>query len=93
MIIGWIGCFIDTVCVCVGVQEALEKQTQHAQELSEKLWLAERNLEEIEIEKDTKGKKAVELNSTVDRLETEVHMRAHTHTHTHTCTESDACNL
>ncbi|XP_017348715.1 cingulin-like protein 1 isoform X2 [Ictalurus punctatus] len=53
-------------------EEALEKQTQHAQELSEKLWLAERNLEEIEIEKDTKGKKAVELNSTVDRLETEL---------------------
>ncbi|KAF4077031.1 hypothetical protein AMELA_G00203440 [Ameiurus melas] len=53
-------------------EEALEKQTQHAQELSEKLWLAERNLEEIEIEKETKGKKAVELNSTVDRLETEL---------------------
>ncbi|MCJ8741103.1 hypothetical protein PDJAM_G00066920 [Pangasius djambal] len=53
-------------------EEALEKQTQHAQELSEKLWLAERNLEEMEIEKETKGKKAAELNSTVDRLETEL---------------------
>ncbi|XP_060791566.1 cingulin-like protein 1 isoform X2 [Neoarius graeffei] len=53
-------------------EEALEKQTQHAQELSEKLWLAERNLEEMEIERETKGKKAVELNSTVDRLESEL---------------------
>ncbi|KAF5896879.1 cingulin-like protein 1 isoform X3, partial [Clarias magur] len=53
-------------------EEALEKQTQHAQELSEKLWLAERNLEEMEIEKENKAKKAVELNSTVARLETEL---------------------
>ncbi|XP_053096193.1 cingulin-like protein 1 isoform X2 [Pangasianodon hypophthalmus] len=53
-------------------EEALEKQTQHAQELSEKLWLAERNLEEMEIEKEAKGKKAAELNSTADRLETEL---------------------
>lgn len=66
------------------VQEALEKQTQRAQEVSEKLWLAERNLEEMEIEKETKGKKVVELSSTVERLETEVCMRAHKHTHTHT---------
>ncbi|KAM9450476.1 uncharacterized protein Hap1MRO34_021094 isoform 2-T2 [Clarias gariepinus] len=53
-------------------EEALEKQTQHAQELSEKLWLADRNLEEMEIEKENKGKKAAELSSTVARLETEL---------------------
>ncbi|XP_026988458.1 cingulin-like protein 1 isoform X5 [Tachysurus fulvidraco] len=53
-------------------EETLEKQTQHVQELTEKLWLAERNLEEMEIEKETKGKKSVELKSTVDRLETEL---------------------
>ncbi|XP_058271933.1 cingulin-like protein 1 isoform X2 [Hemibagrus wyckioides] len=53
-------------------EEALEKQTQHVQELTEKLWLAERNLEEMEIERETKGKKSVELKSTIDRLETEL---------------------
>ncbi|KAI5612881.1 hypothetical protein C0J50_4613 [Silurus asotus] len=53
-------------------EEALEKQTTRAQELSEKLWLAERNLEEMEIEKENRGKKALELSSTVDRLETEL---------------------
>ncbi|KAK3524096.1 hypothetical protein QTP70_017995 [Hemibagrus guttatus] len=53
-------------------EEALEKQTQHVQELTEKLWLAERNLEEMEIERETKGKKSVELKSTVERLETEL---------------------
>ncbi|TSK72055.1 Cingulin-like protein 1 [Bagarius yarrelli] len=53
-------------------EEALEKQTQHVQEVTEKLWLAERNLEEMEIEKENKGKKAAELNSTVERLETEL---------------------
>ncbi|XP_072518289.1 uncharacterized protein [Salminus brasiliensis] len=53
-------------------EDALEKQTQHAQSLSEKLWLAERNLEELELEKDTKGKKAVELGTTVNKLETEL---------------------
>lgn len=67
------------------VQEALEKQTQHAQELSEKLWLAERNLEEMEMEKENKGKKAVELHSTVDRLENEVHMHTHSHMYREEC--------
>ncbi|XP_037402076.1 uncharacterized protein LOC108439006 isoform X2 [Pygocentrus nattereri] len=53
-------------------EEALEKQTQHTQMLSEKLWLAERNLEELELEKETKGKKAVELGTSVQTLETEL---------------------
>ncbi|XP_036443863.1 cingulin-like protein 1 isoform X2 [Colossoma macropomum] len=53
-------------------EEALEKQTQHAQMLSEKLWLTERNLEELELEKETKGKKAVELGTNVQKLETEL---------------------
>lgn len=54
------------------VQENLEKQTQHAKDLAEKLWLAERQLEELEIDKDTKGKRTSELNSTILRLEAEV---------------------
>uniref|UniRef100_A0A9J7YDB1 Myosin tail domain-containing protein n=1 Tax=Cyprinus carpio carpio TaxID=630221 RepID=A0A9J7YDB1_CYPCA len=53
-------------------EEALEKQAQHAQTVSEKLWLAERNLEELELEKETKAKKALELSSTVLRLEKEL---------------------
>ncbi|XP_043090350.1 cingulin-like protein 1 isoform X1 [Puntigrus tetrazona] len=53
-------------------EEALEKQAQHSQTVSEKLWLAERNLEELELEKETKAKKALELNNTVSRLETEL---------------------
>lgn len=64
-----------TVCVCVFVwcvQESLDKQTQHAQALSDKLWMTERQLEELEIAKDTKEKKTSELNSTIFRLETEV---------------------
>lgn len=65
------------------LQEALEKQTQHAQTVSEKLWLAERNLEELELEKETKAKKALELSNNVFRLETEV--QTHMHTCTHTC--------
>ncbi|XP_016380006.1 cingulin-like, partial [Sinocyclocheilus rhinocerous] len=60
-----------TFCVCF-LQEALEKQAQHAQTVSEKLWLAERNLEELELEKETKAKKALELSNTVLRLETEL---------------------
>lgn len=54
------------------VQESLEKQTQYAQSLSEKLWLAERQLEELEVDKDTKDKRTSELNSTILRLEAEV---------------------
>ncbi|XP_034048301.1 cingulin-like protein 1 isoform X2 [Thalassophryne amazonica] len=53
-------------------EENLEKQTQHAQNLSEKLWLAERQLEELEVVKETKDKRAAELNSTIIRLETEL---------------------
>ncbi|KAL1253490.1 hypothetical protein QQF64_018183 [Cirrhinus molitorella] len=53
-------------------EEALEKQTQHTQTVSEKLWLAERNLEELELEKETKAKKALELSNSVLRLETEL---------------------
>uniref|UniRef100_A0A9J7Z950 Myosin tail domain-containing protein n=1 Tax=Cyprinus carpio carpio TaxID=630221 RepID=A0A9J7Z950_CYPCA len=53
-------------------EEALEKQTQHAQTVSEKLWLAERNLEELQLEKDTKAKKTLELSNTIFRLETEL---------------------
>ena len=62
---------LNFVCVCC-VQGNLEKQTQHAQTLSEKLWLAERQLEELEVDKDTRDKKTLELNSTVIRLEAEV---------------------
>lgn len=58
--------------LCACVQESLDKQTQYAQSLSEKLWLAERQLEELEVDKDTKDKKTSELNSTILRLETEV---------------------
>ncbi|KAG7498502.1 cingulin 1 isoform X3 [Solea senegalensis] len=53
-------------------EENLEKQTQHAQTLGEKLWLAERQLEEFEVDKETKDKKTSELNSTIIRLETEL---------------------
>ncbi|XP_076842504.1 uncharacterized protein LOC143487076 [Brachyhypopomus gauderio] len=53
-------------------EDSLDKQTQHSQELSEKLWLTERKLEELEMEKDSKEKKSGELNSTVQRLETEL---------------------
>uniref|UniRef100_A0A3Q1B252 Myosin tail domain-containing protein n=1 Tax=Amphiprion ocellaris TaxID=80972 RepID=A0A3Q1B252_AMPOC len=53
-------------------EESLEKQTQHSKTLAEKLWLAERQLEELEIDKDTKDKKTSELTSTIIRLETEL---------------------
>lgn len=53
-------------------EEALEKQSQHAQTMSEKLWHAERNLEELELEKENKSKKVLELGNTVFRLETEL---------------------
>ncbi|XP_070707122.1 cingulin-like protein 1 [Pempheris klunzingeri] len=53
-------------------EENLEKQTQHAQTLSEKLWLTERQLEELEVDKDTKDKKTSELSSTIIRLEAEL---------------------
>ncbi|KAM8743835.1 uncharacterized protein AB9X84_018043 isoform 2-T2 [Acanthopagrus schlegelii] len=53
-------------------EENLEKQTQHAQTLSEKLWMTERQLEELEVHKETRDKKTSELNSTILRLETEL---------------------
>lgn len=62
--------------MCVRVpgppQESLDKQTQYAQSLSDKLWLAERQLEELHIDKDTKDKKSSELHSAILRLEAEV---------------------
>ncbi|XP_040914746.1 cingulin-like protein 1 isoform X2 [Toxotes jaculatrix] len=53
-------------------EENLEKQTQHAQSLAEKLWLAERQLEDLEVYKETKDKRVTDLNSTILRLETEL---------------------
>ncbi|KAJ0057634.1 hypothetical protein NL108_011575 [Boleophthalmus pectinirostris] len=53
-------------------EDNLEKQTQHAQTLAEKLWHAERQLEEFELDRDSKEKKTSELNSTVLRLEDEL---------------------
>lgn len=53
----------------------MDKQAQYAQTLSEKLWLAERQLEELQIDKDTKEKKSSELQSTITKLETEVGVR------------------
>ncbi|XP_031133399.1 cingulin-like protein 1 [Sander lucioperca] len=53
-------------------EENLEKQTQHAKTLSEKLWLAERQLEEMEIDRDTRDKRSSDLNSSILRLETEL---------------------
>uniref|UniRef100_UPI003AAACF0C uncharacterized protein n=1 Tax=Centroberyx gerrardi TaxID=166262 RepID=UPI003AAACF0C len=53
-------------------EESLEKQTLHAQSLAEKLWLAERQLEEFEVDKDTRDKKTSELNGNILRLETEL---------------------
>ncbi|MEQ2164196.1 hypothetical protein GOODEAATRI_004114 [Goodea atripinnis] len=50
----------------------LEKQTQHAQTLAEKLWLKERKLEEMEVDGETREKKMSDLNSTILRLEDEV---------------------
>uniref|UniRef100_A0A8D3E2P0 Myosin tail domain-containing protein n=1 Tax=Scophthalmus maximus TaxID=52904 RepID=A0A8D3E2P0_SCOMX len=53
-------------------EENLDKQTLHAQTLAEKLWLAERQLEDLEVDKETKDKKTSELNSTLLRLESEL---------------------
>ncbi|KAG7247240.1 hypothetical protein CRUP_002009, partial [Coryphaenoides rupestris] len=52
--------------------ENLEKQTQHAQTMAEKLWLAERQLEELEVDKDTRDKRTSDLSSTIFRLEEEL---------------------
>ncbi|KAG9354089.1 hypothetical protein JZ751_012213 [Albula glossodonta] len=53
-------------------EDALEKQTEHAQVISEKLWHAERELEELRLEKQMKEKKTVDLSSTVEQLEAEL---------------------
>ncbi|XP_061554956.1 cingulin-like protein 1 isoform X2 [Phycodurus eques] len=53
-------------------EDSLEKEAQHSQNLAEKLWLAERQMEELEVDKDSKSKKASELRDTVIRLETEL---------------------
>uniref|UniRef100_A0A8C5HDK4 Cingulin-like protein 1 n=1 Tax=Gouania willdenowi TaxID=441366 RepID=A0A8C5HDK4_GOUWI len=53
-------------------EDNLEKQTQHSQSLAEKLWLVERQLEELEVDKDTKTKKTSELNDTINKLESEL---------------------
>ncbi|XP_010790956.1 interactor of constitutive active ROPs 2, chloroplastic [Notothenia coriiceps] len=54
------------------VRENLEKQTQHAQSLSDKLWVTERRLEELEVDKETRDKRTTELNSNLFRMETEL---------------------
>ncbi|XP_047228343.1 cingulin-like protein 1 isoform X3 [Girardinichthys multiradiatus] len=53
-------------------EENLEKQTQHAQTLAEKLWLKERKLEEMEVNGENREKKMSDLNSTILRLEDEL---------------------
>ncbi|XP_071029943.1 cingulin-like protein 1 isoform X1 [Oncorhynchus clarkii lewisi] len=53
-------------------EEALEKQSLHAEGLSEKLWLSERQLEELAGAKETRDKRTSELSDTVFRLETEL---------------------
>ncbi|XP_062269177.1 cingulin-like [Platichthys flesus] len=53
-------------------EENLENQTQHAKTLAEKLWSAERQLEELEVDKDSKDKRTSELNSSLLRLEEEL---------------------
>ncbi|KAK5878533.1 hypothetical protein CesoFtcFv8_023932 [Champsocephalus esox] len=53
-------------------EENLEKQTQHAKSLSEKLWVTERRLEELEVDKETRDKRTTELNSNLFRMETEL---------------------
>lgn len=66
------------MCVPGPPQESLDKQTHYAQTLQDKLWLAERQLEELEIDKDTREKKRSELHSKILRLETEVHLMTFT---------------
>ncbi|XP_068562106.1 cingulin-like protein 1 [Cebidichthys violaceus] len=53
-------------------EENLEKQTQQNQSLSEKLWLSERQLEELEVHNDSRDKRTSELNSTILRMELEL---------------------
>ncbi|XP_047426425.1 uncharacterized protein LOC124997008 [Mugil cephalus] len=53
-------------------EDNLEKETQHSKKLAEKLWMVERQLEELEVDKDSKDKKTSELNCTIVRLEAEL---------------------
>ncbi|XP_076019617.1 uncharacterized protein LOC143010914 isoform X2 [Genypterus blacodes] len=53
-------------------EESLEKQTLHAQTLAEKLWHKERQLEELEVDGDSRDKKSIELNTNIFQLETEL---------------------
>ena len=53
-------------------QENLDKQTQHAQTMAEKLWLAERKVEEMEVNRETRDKRTSEQSCTISRLEEEV---------------------
>ncbi|XP_029299858.1 cingulin-like protein 1 isoform X2 [Cottoperca gobio] len=53
-------------------EDNLENQTQHAKTLSEKLWQAERQVEEMEVDRETRDKKTSEFNSNFFRLETEL---------------------
>ncbi|KAM4533179.1 uncharacterized protein V3H82_026776 [Fundulus diaphanus] len=53
-------------------EDSLEKQSQHAQTLAEKLWLTERELEDMKVTKETHDKKTSDLNSTILRLEEEL---------------------
>ncbi|XP_031711784.1 cingulin [Anarrhichthys ocellatus] len=53
-------------------EENLEKETQQNQSLSEKLWLAERQLEELEVHKGSRDKRSSELSSTILRMELEL---------------------
>ncbi|XP_041110083.1 cingulin-like isoform X2 [Polyodon spathula] len=53
-------------------QEALDNQSKRCDAMAEKLWLAERNQGQLEMEKQNLDTKIVSLSSTVLRLETEL---------------------
>ncbi|KAJ8286670.1 hypothetical protein GJAV_G00041810 [Gymnothorax javanicus] len=53
-------------------EDALEKETENSQRLSEKLWLAERELEQHNIDQQVWDKKATDLQSNIARLEIEL---------------------
>ncbi|KAL0963235.1 hypothetical protein UPYG_G00351500 [Umbra pygmaea] len=53
-------------------EEALEKQSLHAQGVSEKLWLSERQLETLMADKEVLEKRNSDLSITVTRLESEL---------------------
>ncbi|KAJ8338834.1 hypothetical protein SKAU_G00356200 [Synaphobranchus kaupii] len=58
-------------------EEALEKQTEHVQMLSEKLWLTERELEGLNLDREMQDKKTAELSNVVEQLETELGEASH----------------